>query len=116
MSTPDLSKLSIDRESKSFAPRRKRRWINKWTIGAVVLLVVVAAMAMRSANAPASVEMATVTTAYPTATVTVLNATGRVSAWRKASVSTKATGRLEWLGVQEGTRAATAGTLTLTAL
>ena len=59
---------------------------------------------MRSASAPASVEAATVTTAYPTAAITVLNATGRVSAWRKAAVSTKATGRLEWLGVQEGSR------------
>jgi HlyD family secretion protein len=107
VSTPDLSKLSIDRDAKSFAPRRRRRWINKWTIGALVLAVVVAAMAMRSASAPASVEVATVTTAYPTATVTLLNATGRVSAWRKASVSTKATGRLEWLGVQEGTRVKT---------
>jgi HlyD family secretion protein len=104
MSTPDLSKLAIDRESKSFAPRRKRRWINKWTIGAAVVVVLVAVMAMRSAGAPASVEIAAVTTAYPTQAVTTLNATGRVSAWRKASVSTKATGRLEWLGVQEGSR------------
>jgi HlyD family secretion protein len=104
MSTPDLSKLTIDRESKSFAPKRKRRWINKWTIGALAVLIIVAAMAMRSASAPATVETATVTMAYPTAAFTVLNATGRVSAWRKAAVSTKATGRLEWLGVQEGSR------------
>jgi RND family efflux transporter MFP subunit len=104
MSTPDLSKLAIDRESKSFAPRRKRRWINKWTIGAAVVVILIALMAMRSAAAPASVEIAAVTTAYPTQAVTTLNATGRVSAWRKASVSTKATGRLEWLGVQEGSR------------
>ncbi len=104
MSSPDLSKLAIDRESKSFAPRRKRRWINKWTIGAAAVVVLVAVMAMRSAGAPASVEIAAVTTAYPTQAVTTLNATGRVSAWRKASVSTKATGRLEWLGVQEGSR------------
>ena len=104
MSAPDLAKLTIDRESKSFAPRRKRRWINKWTIGLAVIAIAAAAMAMRSASAPATVETATVTTAYPTAAITVLNATGRVSAWRKASVSTKATGRLEWLGVQEGTR------------
>ena len=101
---PDLSKLAIDRGSKSFAPRRKRRWINKWTIGALVVVLVVAAMSLRSASAPASVELATVTTAYPTAAVTVLNATGRVAAWKKAAVSTKATGRLEWLGVQEGSR------------
>ena len=104
MSSPDLSKLAIDRGSKSFAPRRKRRWLNKWTIGLLVILIVVAAMVMRAASAPATVEIATVTTAYPTAAITVLNATGRVSAWRKAAVSTKATGRLEWLGVQEGTR------------
>jgi len=104
MSAPDLSKLTIDRGSKSFAPKRARRWINKWTIGLAVVVIAAAALAMRSASAPATVETATVTTAYPTAAITVLNATGRVSAWRKAAVSTKATGRLEWLGVQEGTR------------
>jgi len=104
MSAPDLSKLTIDRQSKSFAPRRKRRWINKWTIGLAIVAIAAALLAIRSASAPATVETATVTTAYPTAAITVLNATGRVSAWRKAAVSTKATGRLEWLGVQEGTR------------
>ena len=104
MDAPDLSKLSIDRKSKSFAPRRRRRWINKWTIGALVVVLIVVGMLLRSANAPATVEAATVTTAYPTQAITLLNATGRVSAWRKASVSTKATGRLEWLGVQEGSR------------
>jgi RND family efflux transporter MFP subunit len=102
--SPDLSKLSIDRGSKSFAPRRKRRWINKWTIGLAVLLAIFAGMSIMSARAPASVETAAVTTTYPSAALSVLNATGRVSAWRKAAVSTKATGRLEWLGVQEGSR------------
>ena len=104
MSTPDLSSLSIDRESKSLAPRRRRKWLNKWTIGAAVAVAIGAVAAMRLANAPVAVEVATVTTAYPTASFTELNATGRVSASRKAAVSTKATGRLEWLGVQEGSR------------
>jgi HlyD family secretion protein len=104
MDSADLSKLAIDRGSKSFAPRRKRRWVNKWTIGIAAIVLLAALMSWRSSNAPASVEVATVATAYPTAAFTVLNATGRVSAWRKAAVSTKATGRLEWLGVQEGTR------------
>ena len=104
MDSPDLSKLSIDRESKSFAPRRTRRWINKWTIGLAVLLAIFAGMSFMSARAPASVDVAAVTSTYPTAAISVLNATGRVSAWRKAAVSTKATGRLEWLGVQEGSR------------
>jgi multidrug efflux pump subunit AcrA (membrane-fusion protein) len=47
-------------------------------------------------------EFATVAAAYPSASVLVLNATGRVVAARRASVSSKGTGRLEWLGVQEG--------------
>ena len=104
MDSPDLSRLSIDREAAARARRRDRRWWNKWTIAALVVLLVVAAVAWRAWTAPASVETATVTTTYPTQAITLLNATGRVVAQRKAAVSTKATGRLEWLGVQEGTR------------
>jgi HlyD family secretion protein len=104
MDAPDLSSLRIDRESKAFAPRRRRRWLNKWTIGLAVIVAIGAFLAVRSANAPPTVEIATVAAAYPTQAITVLNATGRVVAARKAAVSTKATGRLEWLGVQEGTR------------
>lgn len=100
----DLSKLAIDRSGASVAPRRRRRWLNKWTILLVAAIAVVGAVVARQATAPVSVETATVTTAYPTQSIAVLNATGHVVAWRKAAVSTKATGRLEWLGVQEGTR------------
>ena len=35
---------------------------------------------------------------------TQLNAAGYVVAQRKASVASKATGRLEWLGVAEGSK------------
>lgn len=42
--------------------------------------------------------------AYPSQAVTTLNATGYVVAQRKAAVASKATGRLEWLGVMEGSR------------
>jgi len=103
MDTPDLSQLSIDRSAKARGARR-RRFGGKWTIGALVAVVIGVLVAWRVATAPIPVETATVTTAYPTQAITVLNATGRVVAWRKAAVSTKATGRLEWLGVQEGTR------------
>lgn len=99
----DLSKLSISQSDKSFAPRRRRRWI-KWVVIAAIIAVLAALFALRAKNAPLAVEIATVTSAYPTQAITVLNATGRVSAQRKAAVSTKATGRLEWLGVLEGAR------------
>lgn len=51
---------------------------------------------------PVTVETASVVLAYPSQSLTLLNATGYVVAQRKAAVASKATGRLEWLGVREG--------------
>jgi RND family efflux transporter MFP subunit len=76
----------------------------KWTAVAAVAIGIAALAAFRSATAPVTVDTANVTSAFPSQSFTVLNATGRVVAWRKAAISTKATGRLEWLGVQEGSR------------
>jgi HlyD family secretion protein len=99
---PSLARLAIDRGA---APRRRRPLIKRWWVWLLVALLVGAAlMGLRSRGAPLAVEVATVASAYPSASVSVLNATGRVVAARRASVSSKGTGRLEWLGVQEGQR------------
>ena len=101
MSTNDLSKLTIDRSKKAFVGGGRSR--KKWWLGVALLVVIVAGAAVvRSGNRPVSVEVGTVASAFPTQAITTLNATGRVSAFRKAAVSTKATGKLEYLGVQEG--------------
>jgi RND family efflux transporter MFP subunit len=72
---------------------------------ALLAIALVAFVAyQRTLGAPPQVEQTTVTLAYPYQAYTVLNATGYVVAQRKASVASKATGRLEWLGVAEGTR------------
>lgn len=80
--------------------RPRRRW------GVVAAIVVAAAGAGAYAwtqfGAPVLVETAAVSTAYPSQAYAALNATGYVVAQRKASVASKATGRLEWLGVAEG--------------
>jgi RND family efflux transporter MFP subunit len=68
----------------------------------VVLLIGAAAALYVGRQAPPAVETAAVTSAWPSAAVTQLNATGYVVAQRKAAVASKATGRLEWLGVMEG--------------
>ena len=73
------------------------------------LVVVVAAIVTlfaynRLLRAPVAVETASVTMSYPSQAYTELNATGYVVAQRKAAVASKATGRLVWLGVEEGSR------------
>jgi len=98
---PDLSQLTIDRTIAPAVRRRRRRW--PWLAGAAA--VAAAAVAgFAGFGAAQTVETAPVTTAYPSQAVTLLNATGYVVAQRKASVASKATGRLEWLGVMEGSR------------
>jgi HlyD family secretion protein len=50
------------------------------------------------------VQVAPVIKMYPAQAVTLLNASGYVVAQHKASVSSKSTGRLSYLGVEEGSR------------
>jgi RND family efflux transporter MFP subunit len=96
-----LSKLAIDRSAT--APRRRRPIWKRWWFWLLVVVVLLAGgWIMRSRSAATPVEFATVAAAYPSSAIAVLNATGRVVAQRRASVSSKGTGRLEWLGVQEG--------------
>lgn len=83
------------------APRRRRRWV-RHVIIAVILLVVIGVGARLAGPQP--VETTTITAAYPSQNYTLLNATGYVVPQRKAAVASKAQGRLEWLGVLEGSR------------
>jgi RND family efflux transporter MFP subunit len=99
--TPDLNKLRLDRNPAPIRQRRRRRWL--WV--AAFAIVAVAGGAW-FASQPRVVEVATtpVVTTFASQQFVVLNATGYVVAQRKAAISSKATGRLEWLGVAEGSR------------
>ncbi len=101
MDNPDISKLAIDRGAAPAARPRRRFW--PWVVGAA-LLAAVGIAGFTALGGARAVETAAVTTAYPSQAVTLLNATGYVVAQRKAAVASKATGRLEWLGVMEGSR------------
>jgi RND family efflux transporter MFP subunit len=102
VSASELSRLSIDRRAAIKGGPQRRRW-RWWIVVAAALLIVVAMLTQRYAGA-VKVDAVSVTTAYPAQAITVLNATGYVVAQRKASIASKATGRLEWLGVSEGSR------------
>ena len=107
MDTPDLSRLKIDRTKAAPARSRAGSRLKRLLAPALVLGVVLVAAAVvyfRAAAAPSEVETVAVTMAFPSQNFTVLNATGYVVAQRKAAVASKATGRLVWLGVQEGSR------------
>ena len=101
MNSTDLSQLSIARDQKAFKGKGGGR--RKWIIGIVLAVLAIALLVIfGGGNRAVPVETTLVATAFPSQSITTLNATGRVSAQRKAAVSTKATGRLEYLGVQEG--------------
>ena len=51
-----------------------------------------------------AVQTTPIVTVYPSQQYVVLNSSGYVVAQRKAAIASKATGRLEWLGVAEGSR------------
>jgi HlyD family secretion protein len=97
----DLSRLRIDRAA---APPRARRRRGLWIAAALVALVAIAWLGYARFGAVPEVETVGVARTYPSQSLAVLNATGYVVAQRKAAVSSKATGRLEWLGVLEGSR------------
>ncbi len=100
-SVPDLSRLKIERGMAPIRSRRRRRWVG---LGVVALIIAAGAAWYVAQPHPATVQTATVVTAFPSQQFVVLNATGYVVAQRKAAIASKATGRLEWLGVAEGSR------------
>ena len=99
--SPDLSKLRIDRSLASLRRRRRRKWI--W-LAALASVIIAAALWQWLRPHPLPVQTVPIVTAYPSQQFVVLNATGYVVAQRKAAISSKATGTLEWLGVAEGSR------------
>lgn len=100
MADQNLARLKIDRTLTATAPRRRRKWM-RYVVISLVVIAAAAAVGARLAG-PQAVETVTVASAYPSQNYTLLNATGYVVPQRKAAVSSKAQGRLEWLGVLEG--------------
>lgn len=100
MSLEAIGKLKIDKSNFQRSTVSKKRWI----LFVVLLLLLVAGIVFSMGNRSVRIETATVSQVYPTQTFTLLNASGYVVAQRKAAVAAKITGRLEWIGVQEGSR------------
>jgi len=99
----DISKLKIDK-SDAIQYRRVRRKLSL-KIAAFIFAFVIGFILYRLVfNPVVEVKVSTVSQVYPSQTFTLLNASGYVVAQRKAAVASKITGRLEWLGVEEGSK------------
>ncbi|HAD05019.1 MAG: efflux transporter periplasmic adaptor subunit [Desulfuromonadales bacterium GWD2_61_12] len=106
MSAIDLHRLKIAKSpDQSATRRRRRRWWRAALVAGLGLSLVGSVLFLRSR--PVEIETVTVSQVYPAQSITLLNASGYVVAQRKAAVAAKITGRLEWLGVEEGSRVTT---------
>ena len=99
MNDINLDKLRVNRSGTGTAPSRRGKRIRPWhwVVGVIALAVVYKLL-------PGAVEAQTtqVVSAWPSAQYQLLTSTGYVVAQRKAAVSSKGTGKVEWLGVNEG--------------
>jgi len=103
MDAQKISGLKIaDPEQFSVTRRRPRTlWIIIIAAAAAIVLYLFQAGLLTSA---ANVRTAGADWVYPSQVITLFNASGYVVAQRKAAVASKGTGRIVYLGVQEGSR------------
>jgi RND family efflux transporter MFP subunit len=101
---PDLSSLRINRETPEPSEPGSRKNQRRLLFGAVAdVLIGVVIFAMNGGfGSVTEVEATTVVSLLPSQADVVLTASGYVVAQRQAAVASKGTGRLEYLGVEEG--------------
>lgn len=101
---PDLDRLRIERPAGEFRPTGSRRWGLILVLACLALGGLAALYVWGPLSPSQEVVVTMVAKVYPAQAYTVLNASGYVVAQRKAAVSSKSTGRLDFLGVEEGSR------------
>ena len=100
----DLASLRIDRSSQGGNLPAKSKTKRKIVIAVAVALVLAAVIMLLKDvfNPGVEVQLATAALTSPSQSNAVLTASGYVVARRKAAVASKGTGRLVFLGVEEG--------------
>lgn len=97
-----LDTLTIDK-TRQMSPQRKS--VNSIrTVVVVIVALVIAVAFFFFHNRAVTIETTSVSLFYPTQSFTLLNSSGYVVAQRKSAVASKMTGRLEWIGVEEGSK------------
>jgi RND family efflux transporter MFP subunit len=99
----DLSRLKIEKSKIAPGPARKRK-VWRYVAAGLVLLLLILLYSLGLLRPATEVQVAGVVQVYPSQGLTLLNASGYVVAQRKSALASKVTGRLIWLGVEEGSR------------
>jgi RND family efflux transporter MFP subunit len=102
---PDLELEKLRIEKRALQPRARQRKRLVWAVLIVALAGALAALYRAGWLTPAvDVQPAVVQNVYTSQGLTLLNASGYVVADRKSAVASQVTGRLIYLGVEEGSR------------
>jgi RND family efflux transporter MFP subunit len=102
---PDLELEKLRIEKTALRPKARKRKRLMWAALMVMLAGAFAILYWQGLLTPAvEVQAAVVQNVYPSQGLTLLNASGYVVADRKSAVASKLTGRLVYLGVEEGSR------------
>jgi len=102
---PDLELEKLRIEKTALRPKARKRKRLMWAALMVMLAGAFAILYWQGLLTPAvEVQAAVVQNVYPSHGLTLLNASGYVVADRKSAVASKLTGRLVYLGVEEGSR------------
>lgn len=99
----DLSTLRIERDKREARRPSSTKYIALAAFGVLALTAIFLWLSGTFSGAQ-EVTVATASLTYPSAASTVLTASGYVVAQQKAAIASKATGRLVYLGVEEGDR------------
>ena len=102
--SPDLDKLRIQRSGEELPAAASSRTRVIIIFLGLILLGLAGLYLWGPLQMAQEVTTTVVSRLYPAQAYTVLNASGYVVAQRKAAVSSKSTGRLVFLGVEEGSR------------
>jgi HlyD family secretion protein len=102
--SPDLDKLRIQRPGEELPAAGSSRTRMIIIFLGLVLLGLAGLYLWGPLQGAQEITTTVVARLYPAQAYTVLNASGYVVAQRKAAVSSKSTGRLVFLGVEEGSR------------
>ncbi len=103
MADEDLSRLKIEKSKITPGPAKKRK-VWRYVAAGLVLVLLILLYFLGFLRPATEVQVASVVQVYPSQGLTLLNASGYVVPQRKSALASKVTGRLVWLGVEEGSR------------